>query len=1079
MNLSGLEIPQADRLERVIDRVRAAVVGEPFAAGGPRDEAYYRRAAVLLGWLSVDGRPTDAGARVASLTGTDAMVRAAVDFESSTIGRAWLAFSAAERLEDLDPSSAGRFLERATTLAAPTAARRAVSLRQWLERSQSALREKPDLARTFRGENVPARHDPVRAFLASDLDLRLPTRITKWALQNGLRTFGDLAAIDPSALLHERNVGRRSIALTDDVLRGATGLSWSELHEALRGESPEPTSAAEATAVPSTIPTTWDALRATFPEPLRPILVRHVDLPTRMSNFCERRSIVDVAGLLEWSAEALAAEKNLGRGSIRQTADALRRLWTERALATPLATSGSPESLDVTHALVPPPAGSFRVAVDDRRAGRLPRRRRTGPSLFEEVGERDARRGPRILGTNLWTGVLGGVSTGQPSLESEGPWLRLLRESIRQLPPVERMVITRRAGLHGDRATLQELGEMLGVSRERARQIEVKVVDRLAQRWWAEPLRARLLAACAHGPVELERLTDDELWADADTHSELLDYVCERVLDCPLRVVEVAGRTVLAAIARRPLDELRSRLAHDLKALAFPVPIALVRGVVARHAGESKLDELLWQEVEGDLVFGNDVVLGLGGRRNAELLAFLRGSPEPVPVRELEARFGRGHLPDEVIYVERGVVGLPSHVPDFELWTRRLVPLCVATILQDDPSRQWSVVELLDQLSERVQLPEWLGHWHLASMIRVDGTLRYLGRLRVALDHRDAPEERTYLRDVALQVLRSSGAAMRKDLLYATLTESAACSELAFTTMVLRAPFVPLDDERIGLLERDLPGGADAAAEAVEALESELETRGVGLAPAEALEVVHELEGPHASWTIEMVRSIARDAGSLRVNRSGSIGLAEWDDEQIPTRRELVRELVRAHDGRVAVETVQAALETRFGGRVTRATLYNLAHASGAQLRGDEVIDLAIAVASTPPPAALPDPVSLAGFPRAAVEPFARGLDLALDPDELAAAVERHLGELEEAHRTNEFLDPREARAVAASCRRFLERARMASGPTRTLALAAVRYFILTDDAESDFEVGGLDDDMGVLDAVATHLGWFDCRVAR
>jgi hypothetical protein len=750
--------------------------------------------------------------------------------------------------------------------------------------------------------------------------------------------------------------------------------------------------------------------------------LRHVDLPTRMSNFCERRSIVDVAGLLEWSAEALAKEKNLGRGSIRQTADALRRVWTEGTLATP---SGSPESPDAT-----------------RSAGR--------------------------------------VSTSQPSLESEGPWLRLLRGSIRQLPPVERMVITRRAGLHGDRATLQELGEMLGVSRERARQIEVKVVDRLAQRWWAESLRARLLAACAHGPIELDRLAEDELWADADTHAELLDYLCERVLDCPLRVVEVAGRTVLAAIARRPLDELRSRLAHDLKALTFPVPTELVRGVVTRHAGASKLDELLWQEVEGDLVFGDDVVLGLGGRRNAELLAFLRGSPEPIPVRELEARFGRGHLPDEVIHVERGVVGLPSHVPDFELWTRRLVPLCVATILQDDPSRQWSVVELLDQLSERVQLPEWLGHWHLASMIRVDGTLRYLGRLRVALDHRDAPEERTYLRDVALGALRAAGAPMRKDLLYATLTESAACSELAFTTMVLRAPFVPLDDERIGLLERDLPGGADAAAEAVEALESELEGRGIGLAPAEALEVVHELEGPHASWTIEMVRSIARDAGSLRVNRSGSIGLAEWDDERIPTRRELVRELVRAHDGRVAVETVQAALETRFGGRVTRATLYNLAHASGAQLRGDEVIDLAITLASTPPPpATLPDPVSLAGFPRAAVEPFARGLDLALDPDELAAAVERHLGELEEAHRTNEFLDPQEARAVAASCRGFLERARAASGPTRTLALAAVRYFILTDDAESDFEVGGLDDDMGVLDAVATHLGWFDCRVAR
>jgi hypothetical protein len=525
MTLSGLEIPQAYRLERVVDRVRAAVVGEPFAAGGPRDEAYYRRAAALLGWLSVDGTPTAAGARVASLDGIDALVRAAVDFEASMIGQAWLAFSGVNRLEDLDPSSASPFLERVTTLAAPTVARRVVTLRQWLERSQSALNESPGLARAFRRENAATTHDPVRAFLASDLDLRLPTRVLKWALQNGLRTFGDLAAIDPSALFHERNVGRRSIALTDDLLREATGLRWIELHEALRGESPEPTNVGdEATA----LPTTWDALRATFPESLRPISVRHVDLPTRMSNFCERRSIVDVAGLLEWSAEALAAEKNLGRGSIRQTADALRRLWTEQTLATRLATtpatSSSPESPHATHALA-------------------------------------------------------AASTGQPSLEVEGPWLRLLRESIRQLPPVERMVITRRAALHGDRATLQELGEMLGVSRERARQIEAKVVDRLAQRWWADALRARLLASCVHGPVELDRLAEDELWADADTHAELLDYVCERVLDCPLRVVEVAGRPVLAAITRRALEELRSRLAHDLKALAFPVPIVLVRGV--------------------------------------------------------------------------------------------------------------------------------------------------------------------------------------------------------------------------------------------------------------------------------------------------------------------------------------------------------------------------------------------------------------------------------------------------------------------------------------------------------------------
>ncbi|MCB9622822.1 MAG: hypothetical protein H6721_17360 [Sandaracinus sp.] len=55
---------------------------------------------------------------------------------------------------------------------------------------------------------------------------------------------------------------------------------------------------------------------------------------------------------------------------------------------------------------VPPAASSIRVAVEDRRGDRLPRRRRTGRSLFEEVGERDPRRGPRIPGSSLRPGAL-------------------------------------------------------------------------------------------------------------------------------------------------------------------------------------------------------------------------------------------------------------------------------------------------------------------------------------------------------------------------------------------------------------------------------------------------------------------------------------------------------------------------------------------------------------------------------------------------------------------------------------------------------------------------------------------------
>ena len=58
----------------------------------------------------------------------------------------------------------------------------------------------------------------------------------------------------------------------------------------------------------------------------------------------------------------------------------------------------------------------------------------------------------------------------------------------------------------------------------------------------------------------------------------------------------------------------------------------------------------------------------------------------------------------------------------------------------DGPGRQWSVIDLYDDVAEQAQLPEWLGHWPLAEMLRRSAQVRYLGRLQVALDHEDAPE---------------------------------------------------------------------------------------------------------------------------------------------------------------------------------------------------------------------------------------------------------------------------------------------------------------------------------------------------
>jgi RNA polymerase primary sigma factor len=57
-----------------------------------------------------------------------------------------------------------------------------------------------------------------------------------------------------------------------------------------------------------------------------------------------------------------------------------------------------------------------------------------------------------------------------------------IQELLGQLPPREQQVLRLRFGLDGEPKTLEEVGAMLGVSRERVRQIEKQAKDRLRQR---------------------------------------------------------------------------------------------------------------------------------------------------------------------------------------------------------------------------------------------------------------------------------------------------------------------------------------------------------------------------------------------------------------------------------------------------------------------------------------------------------------------------------------------------------------------------------------------------------------------
>lgn len=852
--------------------------------------------------------------------------------------------------------------------------------------------------------------DAVEEFLDTPLSRRpLPSRMLSWADRRQVPRFRDLLAWSPRQLLREGNLGRQSIHRTRVIIERETGLTWEALNQRIRGEG----ASDDATEPPPSMPG-WDRLVDLVGDQSAALPLASIDLPTRMRGFIARAGLRTLGELLRWSREELLRQPNVGAGTIADSATAIYAHVRARS-----ATSRS-------------------------------------------------------------------LSRPEPQLDDYGDFAALLRQKLAALNPVDRLVLTQRAGLTGEPQRQVDIAEVLGVSRQRVDQIEDRALSVLARDgWWINAIEARLRGRMEGGVVPLAALADDPFWAGVEDQRHVLDYLLHAVLERRLQVVALDGGEVIAEVSQRAVDEAWENLLAATSDLEFPVDAPVVDALADRLLGglgpalagalRERLEQRL-HRIEGP---GATRYAGIGQRRADQVLAYLNTSPGPVTIAELLARLGTKSLPEEAIHVDHGVVALPRHVPDFERWSRRLAPVCAGIMRREGPHRQWSTVELLDLVLQEAQLPAWLNAWHLAAMLRSSSEIISLGRLRVALRETHAGEERVHARDLIARVLDAAGAPLSQPEIRERVRVHGAVSELVLSYLLLRPPFIELGPDRFGLIARDLPGGMEAWMAAAEALEEELEVRGAGMSLVEATTIVGEASGDPATWTPEAVGSVARGAPALRVGRGDRLGLASWEGTRVPTRGAILRACLTEDGGVTRVTKVQERIAAVRGVWPERRHLTGLVFAAGASIRGDVIVDRDVeeeARSSRPRPAhaePLPDPRAMPGFPVHAMHVFE---DLLEEPegdlDALRAAITAHACAYEAAAAADPLLDAGEGDALAARALRLLDAFGPAATPAeRRVAWAAARYFVKQDDAESDFQVGGLDDDREVLDAVERWLG--------
>ena len=135
VSLSADEVPQADRIDRVLALVVAASSTDQHDEHEPQlsdlDYRYYISAGRILGFLDDAGEVTAVGEALSEYRGEQRYARGAQAFAESRIGRCWRDWAGAEHLAEVDPATAAPFLLEMSDLADATARQGATALRLW------------------------------------------------------------------------------------------------------------------------------------------------------------------------------------------------------------------------------------------------------------------------------------------------------------------------------------------------------------------------------------------------------------------------------------------------------------------------------------------------------------------------------------------------------------------------------------------------------------------------------------------------------------------------------------------------------------------------------------------------------------------------------------------------------------------------------------------------------------------------------------------------------------------------------------------------------------------------------------
>ncbi len=368
-----------------------------------------------------------------------------------------------------------------------------------------------------------------------------------------------------------------------------------------------------------------------------------------------------------------------------------------------------------------------------------------------------------------------------------------LERVLASLDERSRQVLGKRLGVRNEPLTLVQIGDQMGLTRERVRQLESCGLSALeTEASWFRELELDLFQTLAARSRALSLLGAEEVEVrllGVGRRPCVLAYLLRKLGPQRIFLVSVSEVIYLLDLPQTNWDKWLSQSRQNLRSVTWAgwsKSRCREEIIAARPEVLAATGDLIWQVLREQFGFDGLSASSLLVPSTVEqaVRQVLAEAPEPVHYLEVcervDSLMGKGMSQKSTlnavsrtgILLGRGVYGLPRHIRVKEDDRARVVASVEARMARHKSGRQWHAKELLEGIQMELGFVPGLDQYVLDILLRNSNQLKRLGRLVWQLDTAEAKkQERINIQQAVVDILRETESPMTTEAIYDRLVE--------------------------------------------------------------------------------------------------------------------------------------------------------------------------------------------------------------------------------------------------------------------------------------------------------------------